>query len=108
MIQAIKETEATQKTDRRITLLQYINTILLGLLTLAVTVGSVQLSILNEKYTDTAIKQGKLEERVSYILSNQVNVIKRLGEVEKEVQNHKYKFEQIEANLPEKKNKKKN
>lgn len=50
--------------DKRISTLQYINTLLLGLLTLAVGVGVNQMAERNKSYTAIIIEQAKKNEQL--------------------------------------------
>lgn len=81
------------KKDINITTLQYINTILLGLLTLSVTVGAFQLSTLNDKYAAQVEKQAILNSRLGFVTDNTAAIAVELDELE-------HRVERLETILP--------
>jgi len=88
------------KVDKRVSFLQYLNTVLLTISLLLLGVGINQMILFNEKYTETEKKVDKLDIRQTYqrdweIERDRVNTIDH--------QDFDLRLRQLEAVLPKKK-----
>ena len=72
--------------DKRITFLQYLNTVLLGLLTLAVGLGVNQMNEWNKSY--------------DYIIINQANILKDIDRITEKCEEYNERISTIEAVMP--------
>lgn len=83
--------------------MQYINTLLLGLLTLSVSVGAFQLSALNDKYITSISKQSVLEERINTLMNIEVKQTTDIFVIQEQNRDYSNRILYLEAILRDKK-----